>query len=172
MGRFEDLAGQRFSKVVAIERGPNKGTATRWWCQCDCGQRTLAHAGALKKGLTKSCGCGENAVRHGHTLNGKKSKTWSAWHDLRHRCSNFKNKHFKDYGGRGISVCERWQTFENFLEDMGEAPRGMYIDRVDNDVNYEHGNCRWVTSKESAQNRRNLWITRRANLEKREQRAR
>lgn len=79
---------------------------------------------------------------------------------MKDRCLNPKHKAFSDYGGRGITICDRWMVFENFLADMGERPDGMEIDRIDNDGNYEPGNCRWVTSAENKRNtRRNVWIT-------------
>lgn len=95
-----------------------------------------------------------NATTHGHASNGTTSKTYSCWYSIIQRCTNPNTTHYNCYGGRGISVCERWKKFENFLDDMGECPSGKQIDRINNDGNYEPGNCKWATRKEQCRNTR------------------
>ena len=155
--RFVDLTGRRFGKLVAVEFVGFKQFATErkrmWRCQCDCGKEITTAAMYLNGGSTNSCGCivGKHKRTHGATG----TPEFMAWTAMKQRCENPKLKGFKDYGGRGIKVCERWQTFENFLADMGERPSpGHSVDRINNDGNYEPGNCRWATRVTQSNNRR------------------
>jgi len=94
-------------------------------------------------------------LRHGHGRTNAKTPEYKVWMAMRSRCNSPNNHAFSDYGGRGIKVCERWNTFENFLADMGARPQGMTLDRKNNDRGYEPGNCRWATMKSQQRNRRN-----------------
>lgn len=144
--------GERFGRlVVAEERTVGQ---LRVKCRCDCGKD---HTVVMQEwGRTQSCGCLRDEVttqrsyRHGHSGT---SIYWT-WADMVGRCTNRNHKRWADYGGRGITVCERWLTFANFLADMGERPPGLELDRIDNDRGYEPSNCRWTIRSINAENRR------------------
>ncbi len=93
-------------------------------------------------------------ITHGHTVGRKKTRTFQCWSGMLRRCRNPKNKDYKNYGGRGIKVCERWNDFKNFLTDMGEKPEGVTIERKDNSGNYEPSNCKWIPKSQQSENRR------------------
>ena len=160
-----DMTGRRFGKLVALTyiKGEPPKYKSQWLCVCDCGNEKIAKSENLVRGKTKSCGCDRHANRvaqltkHGHTggEKGRPSPTYQAWHAMRQRCTNPNTAQWLDYGGRGISVCDRWADFRNFLEDMGERPEGKTLDRwPDKNGNYEPGNCRWATPKEQTENQR------------------
>lgn len=169
--RFKDITGTRFSRLVVIREMPNRvfrdgGQKTMWECACDCGNKTVVQGNGLKSGNTTSCGCRNLEILrspkgHGQYKNGRASTTLEIYKGMIARCCNPKKNQFKDYGGRGISVCSRWrESFGNFLEDMGERPDWKSLDRFpDVNGNYEPGNCRWATRHEQAQNTRNNVLT-------------
>lgn len=153
MSKGINIAGQKFGKLIAIRQaGKNKWKQYLWLCKCDCGKATIVLDYNLNSGHTQSCGC--LRIKHGHSQN---DKTYKSWCDIIQRCTNTNNKRWKDYGGRGITVCERWKnSFERFLKDMGESPGlGYSLDRIKNKLGYYKENCRWATSKQQNRNSRN-----------------
>ena len=157
MGKFIDLTGQKFGRLVVIQLADKGGSGKiRYLCLCDCGNRIIVQAGNLKNYHTRSCGCFKTEIltKHGHSTRTITSKTYRAWRHIFDRCTNPNDKAYRNYGGRGITVCKRWRKFVNFLEDMGEAPEGYQIDRIDNNGNYCKSNCRWVTPKTNSRNTR------------------
>ena len=150
MGKLKDLAGVRFGRLVAIERGPNdpKGR-TVWKCRCDCGNEKYILATSLTQGLTKSCGCLRHGLRH--------TRLYTIWTHMQQRCENPNHNRYHLYGGRGISICPEWRndfcTFYNWAMQHGYEET-LTIDRINPDGNYEPQNCRWATVSEQNRNRR------------------
>lgn len=165
--KLVDMVSCRFGRlfVVARAKAPshvsNQGRAY-WECICDCGNATTVSGRDLRGARTQSCGClhteisSITATRHGHAKPGLHTRTYNTWQAMRRRCLQENEDRYAEYGGRGITICARWDSFEAFLEDMGERPDGMTLDRYpDVNGNYEPGNCRWATVKEQNENKRN-----------------
>lgn len=177
-GYFENLAGQRFGRLVAVERVDVAGKREpRWLCRCDCGAEALKQIAALKAGATNKCkrtcplGPVNSSKTHGESAHGPEgvSRLYRIWLNMRTRCSNPKAINWERYGGRGIAVCDEWEASYEAFRDWALAngyADHLSIDRENNAGSYEPGNCRWVTAKEQANNRRpartNRWIQARA----------
>lgn len=160
----QNRIGQKFGRLTIEEliHQNNPHGKSIYLCRCTCGKSKEVRLNYLLSKSTNSCGClfkehmKERNTKHG--LMNDYKKTYRSWKDLRQRCNNKNNKDYPNYGGRGITVCERWNDFSNFFKDMGERPEGMTIDRIDVNGNYEPNNCRWATGKEQARNKRNNHI--------------
>lgn len=164
MNAFIDLTDTRFGRLIVVCKNTtiqDKLSYQRWDCVCDCGKEFHALRCNLRSGDTTSCGCYRREAtsafakvssrKHGY----KGTKTYRAWSAMKTRCLNVNGQDYPQYGARGIKICDRWKdSFMNFLEDMGEAPPDRSIDRINNDGNYEPGNCRWATLSEQNLNRR------------------
>ena len=156
---------QYFGRLLTVKKLYPIGKYSRWVCNCSCGSTKIVAQSSLLSGRTISCGCyKKEAMRtnslmlqqsHGHSTGRVTSTTYNCWAAMIQRCVNPKHKAFKDYGGRGITFDPQWHQFETFLIDMGEQPRGLQLDRIDNNKGYIKSNCQWTTPKNNSRNRRN-----------------
>lgn len=160
--------GDKFGKLTVTEftrvANGTKAFKIAAVCLCDCGNEYVADKSRLRRGVTDHCGCetanrqrdaaiarGASYEKHG-LIN---TPTYYSWAGMKSRCMNSNDTRYKDWGGRGIKVCERWMDFRNFLEDMGVRPEGTTLDRIDANGDYKPGNCRWATAQQQASNKRN-----------------
>ena len=162
MGAFVDLTGERFEKLLVIERADNVNGLTAWLCRCDCGNTKVIQGKMLKRGLAKSCGClrrevaKERATKH--SLCG--TRLYTTYHNMKKRCYDPKSDHYKWYGNENKHICDEWMGKDGFQEFSKWAMANGYsedltIDRIDNNKGYSPENCRWVTAKQNSRNKRN-----------------
>lgn len=160
MGKLIDLTGQRFGRLVVVERaGTSRNRQAMWRCRCDCGKKIAVQGYHLRTGHTQSCGCfHRDQTKRANTTHGEEgTRLYGIWRGMKSRCYNPNVQKYKDYGGRGIKICEEWlddfQAFYDWAMSHGYTD-ALSIDRIDVDGNYEPSNCRWATAKEQRHNRR------------------
>lgn len=160
---MKDITGEKFGRLTVIKKcGLDSSGCYTWLCRCDCGNEIVVTGASLRRGSTKSCGCYKIDMITSHKMT--KTRFYHVWQGMCARCNNKNSKAYKNYGGRGISVCDRWKKFENFKEDMyesylkhvnGYSEKNTTLDRTDVNGNYCKENCRWATWEEQNSNRRN-----------------
>ncbi len=156
MPKKVDLHGQQFGRWVVLRESYRLHGFVYWLCQCTCGTQQHVSGSTLRKGRSQSCGCvrAEQIAARNHVHGKNDHPLYDTWKAIFQRCTNRRSRDYRNYGGRGIRVCERWRSFENFLADVGPRPPGLTLDRIDNDGDYAPDNCRWATRQVQRCNQR------------------
>lgn len=150
---FTDLTGQQFRDWTVLKFIENTASKARWWCRCSCGCEAAVRASHLSGGGSlrcRSCAARISATRHGKT----DTREYKSWDSMRSRCYRPTDTEYHNYGGRGITVCTEWESFEAFYADMGTRPDGTTLERLDNSLGYFPSNCVWADGKAQGRNRR------------------
>ena len=162
MSKLIDLTGKRFGRLTVLSRAENsKDDKAKWLCRCDCGNTCIVYGISLRRGHTHSCGClrgDRNKERSTHGMS--KTRLYGVWNNMKRRCCDPTTKSFKDYGGKGIKVCDEWlepEPFFDWAKASGYA-EGLTIERIDVNGNYEPSNCKWITKAEQAWNKTNSFM--------------
>lgn len=163
------MIGRVFGRLTVVSLARSTSLKKYWNCGCSCGASTVSDGEHLRSGRTVSCGCakrsnatamGRSNNRHGHSSAGgsrPSSREYTSWKSMHERCTSERHKSYPDYGGKGVTVCARWASFENFLADMGARPQRHSLDRIDPTGNYSPENCRWASASVQARNTRKAW---------------
>jgi len=162
-----DMTGQTFGQITVVKESDQRsGNGVKWECVCSCGKTFVACGRDIRKKHTLSCGCLQVATvikrncKHGLAPRGRRTRTYRSWAGMIQRCENSNSPAFKNYGGRGISVCARWHDFRNFLKDMDICPKNRSINRINNNGDYTPKNCHWASASEQSRNMRtNHFVT-------------
>lgn len=168
---FKDKSGKRYNHWVALRFiGVSTDRKYYYEFQCDCGTKKLIREDIVVRGASKSCGCKDSRISHGHCSKKNqcnRTPEYRAWTSMRRRCLQPKAHNYKHYGGRGVSICKRWDEFENFLSDMGFRPhKSLSLHRVENNGNYEPDNCIWGTGEIQATHKRNNLLIEKGGIKK------
>jgi hypothetical protein len=154
-----NLSGQRFGRLFVVDYSPEKKRESYYRCVCDCGNEKTVRGSSLTRGDSTSCGCWR--VEQGRKVGLKSAvhkmlgtPTYETWRSMKRRCTNKNERAYKWYGAKGVTICEKWQTFEGFYADMGDRPEGKTLDRINPFGNYEPSNCRWADVATQIQNTR------------------
>jgi hypothetical protein len=155
-GLLARLDGQRFGALIVVSRAPNSGGYAMWNCRCDCGTELIVGGHRLRQGRKNRCAAATHKVPRPPTLTAEYKSEYQSWRNMLARCTDPSHKNYKNYGARGITVCERWSKFKNFMLDMGRKPDPKFtIEREDVNGNYEPTNCKWISRKDQGRNKRN-----------------